>query len=583
MNAERLMQHYERIAEAPDAIARLRQFILDLAVRGKLVPQEPNDEPASDLLKRIEMEKVRLVKAGEIKARSISARDRAEPITFDCPRGWVLTNLGKLSLKITDGAHQTPTYVDQGVPFISVKDFSGGRLDLSSTRYIPQEEHRVLYQRCDPRRGDILIGRIGTLGKAVIVDTDIEFSLFVSVGLIRFDQRSINPTFFRQLLNSPFVAAEFERIKIGGGTHTNKLNLGDLHTVALPLPPLAEQHRIVAKIDELMGLCDRLEAARAEREAKRDRLTAASLARLNTPDPETFEADVRFTLGSLPSLTTRPDQVKALRQTILNLAVYGKLVPQDPSDEPASELLKRVAKEKARLVKAGEISKFAEAKTARQGNLGFDIPSSWHLAIIENVLDELQTGPFGSSLHQSDYRAGGTPVINPASIQAERIVPVEKMAVDAKTMERLATFKLRHGDVVMARRGEMGRCAIVTEREAGWLCGTGSLILRPSKLLSPNFLVLLIGSPLGRQYLGGAAVGTTMQNLNQSILLKLTFGLPPVAEQHRIVSKVDELMKLCDRLEERLTATAATRRRLLDALLVEALAPAEDRDLEVAG
>jgi type I restriction enzyme S subunit len=125
---------------------------------------------------------------------------------------------------------------------------------------MPRREE-VLYRRCDPRRGDILIGRIGTLGKAVLVDTDVEFSLFVSVGLIRFDHQSINPVFFRLLLNSPFVETEFDRIKIGGGTHTNKLNLGDLHTVAIALPPLAEQHRIVAKVDELMALCDRLEAA----------------------------------------------------------------------------------------------------------------------------------------------------------------------------------------------------------------------------------------------------------------------------------------------------------------------------------
>ena len=121
--------------------------------------------------------------------------------------------------------------------------------------------------------------------------------------------------------------------------------------IAFPLPPLAEQHRIVAKVDELMGLCARLETTRASREAARDRLAAASLARLNAPDPETFQADARFALDALPALTTRPDQIKALRQTILNLAVRGKLAPQDAKDEPASELLKRIAKEKARLLK----------------------------------------------------------------------------------------------------------------------------------------------------------------------------------------------------------------------------------------
>ena len=123
------------------------------------------------------------------------------------------------------------------------------------------------------------------------------------------------------------------------------VNQGISLNLRFPLPPLAEQHRIVAKVDELMALCDRLEAARAEREATRDRLTTASLSRLNTPDPDavTFADDARFALRNLPALTARPDQIKQLRQTILNLAVRGKLVPQDPNDEPASELLKRIA------------------------------------------------------------------------------------------------------------------------------------------------------------------------------------------------------------------------------------------------
>ena len=123
------------------------------------------------------------------------------------------------------------------------------------------------------------------------------------------------------------------------------------------------------------------------------------------------------------------------------------------------------------------------------------------------------------------------------------------MAVGENVLERLTTFKLRAGDIVMGRRGEMGRCAVVTKHEEGWLCGTGSLILRLPNGLYPRYLAMLIGSPHVRQYLGGFAVGATMQNLNQSILLKMSIGLPPVAEQHRIVAKVDELMALCDHLE----------------------------------
>ncbi|HEV7457316.1 MAG TPA: restriction endonuclease subunit S [Roseococcus sp.] len=266
----------------PDQIKHLRQTILNLAVRGKLVAQNPNDEPATKLLERIGLEKARATpKAG--RGRRSEARPRTEAISFDAPRGWVLSCLGEVALKITDGAHHTPTYVAWGVPFVSVKDFSGGRLDLSNTKFITEDEHRELYQRCDPRRGDILIGRIGTLGRAVLVDTDREFSLFVSVGLIRFSHATLVPEYLRYLLNSPFVEAEFNRIKIGGGTHTNKLNLGDLHTVGLPIPPLAEQHRIVTKVNALLALCDALEASLADATTARTRLLEATLAEALAP------------------------------------------------------------------------------------------------------------------------------------------------------------------------------------------------------------------------------------------------------------------------------------------------------------
>ena len=358
-----------------------------------------------------------------------------------------------------------------------------------------------------------------------------------------------------------------------GSTTIAILNNRNFAKFTFPLPPLAEQHRIVAKVDELMALCDRLEAARMEREATRDRMATASLARLNAPDPDpaTFQNHAAFALNNLTPLTTRPDQIKALRQTILNLAVRGKLVPQDPNDEPASELLKRIEKEKKSLIRSRMIMGSKRSSPAIIDDLDFDLRAGWVPTKFWQILVELQTGPFGSTLHQSDYEKGGTPVVNPASIQNERIVPIEKMAVGPATLRRLATFWLRQGDIVMGRRGEMGRCAAVTQREDGWLCGTGSLILRFPKCVYPRFFVTLLGSPYAREYLGRSSVGATMQNLNQSILLNLVIGLPPLAEQHRIVAKVDELMTLCDWLEASLATGDETRGRLVEALLHEAL------------
>ena len=279
-------------------------------------------------------------------------------------------------------------------------------------------------------------------------------------------------------LRSPVMVASVEE-KMRGQAYP-AIKDSDFALLLFPLPPLAEQHRIVAKVDELMALCDRLEVARTKREATRDRLAEASLARLGAPDPDpmVFRNHAAFALEHLTSLTTRRDQIKFLRQTILNLAVRGTLVAQDPNDEPAAELLKRIAKEKARLGKKAELRQQKPPGLGDVNVVPFQLKAGWQAVTVEQVLVELRTGPFGSALHQSDYQVGGVPVVNPASIQNENIIPIEKMAVGVAILNRLSTFKLKAGDIVMGRRGEMGRCAVVTDRAAGWLCGTRSLVLR---------------------------------------------------------------------------------------------------------
>ncbi|MDY0281005.1 MAG: restriction endonuclease subunit S [Salinivirgaceae bacterium] len=243
------------------------------------------------------------------------------------------------------------------------------------------------------------------------------------------------------------------------------------------------------------------------------------------------------------------DAVPRMRELVLHLAVTGKLVGQDPNDESGELLLKEINSERLAAVKARQISPMKPLPAVGEEELLFELQPGWAAARLIELVMEIQTGPFGSSLHKSDYQLGGIPVINPASLKDGKIVPIDEMAIGHATLKRLEVFKLNAGDIVMARRGEMGRCAIVTKTEAGWLCGTGSLVLRTPRSLFAPYLAMLIGAPMSRTYLGGASVGTTMQNLNQSILARMPVGVPPLAEQKRIVAKVDELMALCDRLE----------------------------------
>ena len=252
------------------------------------------------------------------------------------------------------------------------------------------------------------------------------------------------------------------------------------------------------------------------------------------------------------TLIRTPEDVARLNEAILQLAVQGKLVPQDPADEPASELLKRIRAEKRRLVKEGKIEAEKLLPAVKQDEISFRLPQGWVWVRLGNAVLALQTGPFGSMLHKSDYVERGIPVVNPANVQDGHIRVLPEMIISESTRDRLKRYVLEQGDIVMGRRGEMGRCALVTSTEAGWLCGSGSFVLKTSADLDPEFLIRVIRSPEARGYLSGGSVGSTMNNLNHRILNSLVIGLPPLAEQRRIVAKVESLFAQTRALEAKL-------------------------------
>jgi type I restriction enzyme S subunit len=361
-------------------------------------------------------------------------------------------------------------------------------------------------------------------------------------------------------------------------TTVKHLSAKQVNGIEIPLPPLAEQHRIVAKVDELMGLCDRLEAARAGREAVRDRLAAASLARLNAPDPETFPADARFALDTLPALTTRADQIKLFRQSILNLAVRGKLVPQDANDEPASELLKGIAKKRARLAKEGKAKRQDALPEIDLDQAPFELPDGW----VWGRFPELGTFGRGKSKHR--------PRNDPALFDGGEHLMIQTGDV-ARSQGVIETYTSKYNDFGLSQSFKWPK---------GTLCITIAANIADSGILSfdacfPDSVVGFIPASMfenaryfeyfvrtAKANLLEFAPATAQKNINLEILTQVLIPLPPLAEQQRIVAKVDALMALCDRLEASLAATAATRGRLLDALLAEALAPAEEREREAA-
>jgi len=241
----------------------LKKSILQEAVQGKLVPQDPNDEPASVLLERIRAEKEQLIKEGKIKRDKhesvIFRRDNSyyekvdgiercidDELPFEIPESWEWCRLGTILQKLTDGTHSTPKYAASGIPFISVKDISSGKISFESTKFISEEEHELLASRCDPHRDDILLTKVGTTGIPVLVDTDRPFSIFVSVAQLRFSTELLDKFFLIYLLKSPLVQTQCrENTK---GVENKNWVMRDIANTLICIPPLAEQKRIQASL-----------------------------------------------------------------------------------------------------------------------------------------------------------------------------------------------------------------------------------------------------------------------------------------------------------------------------------------------
>jgi type I restriction enzyme, S subunit len=572
MNAERLLKRYERLADAQDAVDQLRRFILDLAVRGRLVPQDSNDEPASELVNRIAAEKARSLTAGDgAQKGGPDVNYAAFPVVP--PTGWVLTRLGMISRRIHYGYTASAVAALEDVRLLRITDIQGGDVDWQSVPGCVIDPSEVDQYKLE--KGDVLIARTGgTIGKTFLVRDTPVTAVFASY-LIRIQcTRHVFDEYIKLFFETPVY---WTQLRQGSrGTGQPNVNSQTLSNLVLPLPPLAEQHRIVGKVDELMALCDGLEAARAARETIRDRLTVATLSRLNSLDPETFRDAARFALGALPAVTARVDQIRQLRQAIVNLAVRGKLVSPHLNDEPASILLKRIA---------GEIIAYSQENRIRQTqpepitNEPHPIPRGWQWTRLCTLFKVITDGD-----HQPPPRADeGVAFLTIGNITTGRIDFAGCRFVPEAYFRSLAAYRTpAKGDILYTVVGATyGRPAVV-DTDRAFCVQRHIAILKPVVGLHLRFLVYLLSSPLIYDQASSSTTGTAQPTIALHPLRNFLVPLPPLDEQHRIVAKVDKLMALCDRLEVSLTAADGARRRLLEALLMEALAPDDERELEAA-
>jgi type I restriction enzyme, S subunit len=568
MNPEDLLQHFERLSEAPDAIPRLRRFILDLAVRGKLVEQDDKDEPASDLLARIREEKTRLGKEERTRKEKTGSLPTADKLPFRIPAGWRWSQVAEIGL-IGPRNDTGGTTIASFVPMTLIPAEYGiphkhevRRWSEFKTGYTHFAEGDVGLAKITPcfenGKSTVFRGLTGGLG-AGTTELHIVRPLLIDADYVLI------------FLKCPF----FIESGIPGmtGTAGQKRVPADYFAYSpFPLPPLPEQRRIVAKVAELMALCDQLEAARIEEEQSCDGLVAACLQGMTQPviDGEAFRANAHFTLNHFRRVTTRPAHIKQLREAILNLAARGKLVPQDRNDEPAAELLKRIQAEKLQLVKDGLIARSkAGMGTSR---LTFQLPSNWLAIRLHDVCNFVTSGSRGWAEHYAD---SGPKFVRAQNIRFGRLRLDDLACVNPPMNSEGKRTQLAKSDILVVITGAGVTNPALMDRDLGeaYVSQHVALVRPTTPALSRWLLLCLMSGPGGRDELVERAYGAGKPGLNLDNIRTLSSPLPPLAEQHRIVAKMDELMALCDQLEAQLSITASDSRDLLEAMVHEILRP----------
>ena len=572
MNAERLVAHFDRIADSPEPILRVRRSVLDLAVRGKLVEQDPNDESVSALLQQIAVEKMRLVQARTIRKPRDLGRDQDLTPPFEIPTCWRWVRLDRVGAIIGGGTPSVNDSANFSEPGTAVPWLTPTDLGRFSDMFISRGARDI--SEVGLRSSSATLMPAGTV-------------LFSSRAPIGYVAISANPISTNQGFKSivPYVldCSKFIALAMKAfapeieakapGTTFKEVSGKTVAGVPFPLPPLAEQHRIVTKVDELMALCDQLQATRTEREATRNRLATASLARLSAPDPApgTFQNHAAFALENLTSLTTRPSHIKALRQTILSLAIRGKLVAQNPTDEPASALLERIALEKARLAKTGEIKKERRHQLTNEDQGDFQIPPSWSWCRLGS-LSKIVTS--GSRDWAKYYSNKGAVFVRMGNLSKDhyrlRLDNIQR--VNAPSDGEGTRTRLKAGDLLISITGDVGMLGFIPENFGEAYINQHTAMVRPMDEVKGRYLPELLRSPFAQQQFNAPQRGIK-NSFRLTDITEFLVPLPPLAEQYRIVAKIDELMALCDQLEESLATACDTRGRLFDAVLHDALAP----------
>ncbi|EAX8225824.1 restriction endonuclease subunit S [Salmonella enterica] len=542
-------------------IKKLRELILELAVRGKLVPQDPNDEPASELLKHIAAEKAELVKQGKIKKPKPLPEISEEEKPFELPAGWEWIKISEIG---HDWGQKTPdedfTYIDVG----SINKEYGiiEEPSILSAKDAPSRARKIV------QKGTVIYSTVRPylLNIAIIESAFSPEPIASTAFAIIHPYTAMNANFIYYYLRSPVFINYVESCQTGVAYPA--INDKQFFSGIIAVPPSSEQARITKKIKELMSLCDQLEQHSLTSLDAHQQLVETLLTTLTDSQnaDELAENWARIS-EHFDTLFTTEASIDALKQTILQLAVMGKLVPQDPNDEPASELLKRIAQEKAQLVKDGKIKKQKPLPPISDEEKPFEVPEGWEWCKF-GLISEFINGDRGSNYpNKNEYVVHGIPWINTGHIEKNGTLSITDMNfITEKKFNELRSGKIQSGDLVYCLRGAtFGKTAFVKPYESGAIASS-LMIIRPFIREMGEYIYNYLISPFGRSQIFRFDNGSAQPNLSANSVMLYAFACPPLQEQFRIHKKITELFHICDNLKLQIQSAQQTQLHLADAL-----------------
>jgi type I restriction enzyme S subunit len=557
-----LVRHFDLIAQAPGGVARLRELILTLAVQGKLVPQDPSDEPASELLKKIASEKDRLVAEKKIRKGKSLPDIGDDEMFFDLPRTWAWVRLNSIG---DWGAGATPSRTNSNYYGGKIPWFKSGEL---TSDHITESEETVTeaaLRECSLRLnqpGDVLIAMYGaTIGKTAILDVVGTTNQAVCACTPFLGMSNSYLLLLMKALKPYFISQG------AGGAQPNISREKVIHTV-IGLPPLAEQSRIVTRVEELMQLCDALEASGQLEAQQHAQLVGTLLGTLTQSEtPEALADNWQRIATHFDVLLDRPEAVDALEQTILQLAVRGLLVPQDPTDEPASVLLQKIRTEKDHLIAQGKIKRDKTLPPINKETQPCGLPSGWTWVRLSEL------GEFGGgktpSTQKEAFWDGDIPWITPKDMKQLRLASSEDRVTQTAVDDGLALIP-PNSVLMVVRSGILRRRVPTAINEVATTINQDlkALVLVSSE--QADYIQLLIRGFEGFILKNLTKVGTTVESIQFDAFTAQAFPLPPLAEQFRILCRVNELRSLCADLRQRLAELQSGQKQLAQALIENA-------------